>query len=154
MAPKTWELYLGVYNKLEDKASSTLTWISGAAGLMAGGVTLAVADQKMQPDVARCFVPAVLLAVVAGLYAVLARRGRCVFPRPSVRTAMEWERYYPKGGEVKILSEWHKANASMELAVSRRSRQTSRALMIGFAAMAALVLPLLYVAFFTVPSAR
>lgn len=108
-APKLWESRLAVFYKMDDRAGSLLAWISGATGLLAGGVTLALADDKLHWIVATAFLPSFICVLVAVVELLRTRLSSELYPPPRIHDCVKFvEGCYPKG-QIAILSNWHKA---------------------------------------------
>jgi hypothetical protein len=140
-AKKQWETRLGVYQKLDDKASSIVNWLGGGTGFFAIATTVAVVKGELTALVGTFMLFPIVTALVAVWKALVAREGQDFYAVMDVRLATEWAESFHPHGEAASLAEWHPTLTSLKTVCTERSRRVNDAIWWAFRAVLLLLFP-------------
>lgn len=141
-APKLWDARFAIYQKLDDKATSVMTWLGGTLGLLGVGLTLAVSDGRVPWQVAVAFLFPLAAAIAAVVVAWRARVARRIYPVPYVKLCLDRVAENGKGARVAVLGVWHIAITRLGRVTGERSWLVDVALLLSMLAGVLLVVPL------------
>lgn len=145
LAPKLYDSRLVIYQKLDDKAASVVTWVVAASGWLATGIIVGVCEGRIHWFVAICTAPSLVLAALSVRSAVYARIGRDLWPVPDVKVGIEYTNTHADDGELMDLEQWHLAIESISSESDSRSIAISSSLMKAYRGLVCLSLPLIAV---------
>lgn len=141
-ANKRWDEQLAIYQKLEDKASSVITWVGGGTGLFAVGVVSSVSEGKLVGWPALLILIPLAVALVSVVFAIIARCATEMnYWLPAVQDATEWAGFSKKG-QTRRLVEWNLAIAYLKKKSRERATRINVSLWLAFSAVASLTVPL------------
>lgn len=143
LAPKLYDSKLAVYQKLDDKAASVVTWIVAAAGLLATGTIVGVCEGKVHWLVALATIPTLVLASLSIRIAVNARLGRDLWPVPDIKVSVDYTNAHAADAEIMILGQWHLAIESVSSESNARSVAISSSLNLAYLGLVCLAIPLM-----------
>ena len=141
---------LAAFKDLEDKAASTITYLGGGTGLVSLGAVLSFSEGKISPvTVAACFVPLVL-AGVSLVLATISRWTAEVHYPPSIRDAVKFAEHAATATDARAMLAVviHEGDAATMATLSEKARLVEWSLRCKTAAIAAMLLPVLFAVFF------
>lgn len=142
-AAERYAALLSIYNRLDDKASSIVTYIGSAAGLIATGVTFGVSKRDITIETAGVSLVPLMCALGAVVCATLARTTRIHrSPAPSTRLICDYYASYGEEARAMLMPIWNAAESGMVDSNTVRSTWVNRALWCTVGAVACLALPI------------
>jgi hypothetical protein len=129
------------FDEIDAKAASLAGYFGGGAGALAVGSLAGLSAEKGFVAIAIATVPSFVLAIVAMIFAILARQ-RFYRYNPSVRSAARYANDLGVCGEIQFVGQWVYATALTDYFTRKRSWYYNRATWLAAASIASLIIPL------------
>lgn len=134
-----------VFKELEDKASSTITFLGSGAGLLTMGAALAVANPSVDRTVVWWSLPSILCALAALTCALISRRPTaCTYP-PPITDAIQFAEYAKseEKGKALFAAQYHKCVDGMLPVLDCKAFWVEWGLRLAVLSVALMLIPLL-----------
>ena len=144
-----------VFDSLDVKATTIITYLSSGTGLLTIGSVVAVATDKVSAAVVLCSVPAIVCSCVALVFALRARRPLPVEQPSGVDKVVGIANHYKSesNAEAAFLSHWYLLTVLLRSPIYIKSWNVGYATKLVVLTVALLLAPLIAALVFQVPKA-